>query len=336
VPTVIRRVLAILGAAARESLVDRVPRLAAALSYYSIFSLVPLLLLVVAVAGFLLHDPTAIEELVAQVTDVAGPEVGDAIESILETVRAQRGGTLSVGIVLAAFAGSSILQQVRSVLGILFHVPEERRRTGAVGWILGRGVALASITVLALLVLVPLAAVGAIHWLITIVPDDLSVLRPVVRLGVPLASVSMLMVVVGASFQALTPVEIPWRSAVVGGISTALTGLTAAYLVGGYLTWAGGTGTLGALGGAAILLLFFYLMWIVYLFGAEVTKVYGDYLEHGDVLQPSLRDEAAAVRAAPPPAAGPSTPDPPSGAAALLLVGIAVGWVARSARRRGR
>jgi len=331
-----RRTLAILRAAAKESLVDHVPRLAAALSYYAVFSIVPLLLIVAAVGGFLLRDPTAIESVVEQVTEVAGPEVGDAIESILETVRSQRGGTLTVGIVLAAFTASSVFQQVQAVLGLLFHVPEARRRTGAVGWLARRSIALGSVTVLALLVLVPVVAAGAVHWLVEIVPNDFAVVRPVLRLGIPLVSVLLLMVVVGATFQVLTAIEIPWRAAVVGGISTALAGITAAYLVGGYLTWAGGTGTLGVLGGAAILLLFFYLMWIVYLFGAEVTKVYADYLLHGDVLQPSLREQAGAGRPVPNPEPEPSSADRSVISAALLVVGIAVGWLARSARRRDR
>jgi hypothetical protein len=90
------------------------------------------------------------------------------------------------------------------------------------------------------------------------------------------------------------------------------------------------------LGGAAILLLFFYLMWIVYLFGAEVTKVYADYLQHGDVLQPSLREQAGAGRPVPNPEPEPSSADRSVISAALLVVGIAVGWLARSARRRDR
>ena len=73
-------------------------------------------------------------------------------------------------------------------------------------------------------------------------------------------------------------------------------GLTAAFLVGLYLNTVGPTGTLGALGGVAILLLFFSLMWVVYLFGAEVTKVYADYLEYGDIRQPVERGSDRDVR----------------------------------------
>ena len=108
-------------------------------------------------------------------------------------------------------------------------------------------------------------------------------------MGIPLISVATLMLVAGVTFQALTPIEIPWKAALRGGAVTALIGLAAAFLVGIYLSTAGATGTLGALGGVAILLFFFNLMWVVYLFGAEVTKVYSDYLRYGDVMAPSER-----------------------------------------------
>jgi uncharacterized BrkB/YihY/UPF0761 family membrane protein len=148
----------------------------------------------------------------------------------------------------------------------------------------------------------------------------------------------MLMVVIGITFQALTPVSIPWKAATRGGATTALMGLSAASLVGIYLDQAGTTGTLGALGGVAILLFFFYLLWTVFVFGAEVTKVYGDYLEHGDIVQPSERVQTASTRRD---FAGTEVPAPQaltSGVRAAtparrdgfvaFVVGAAIGWFA--------
>jgi membrane protein len=327
----LRRIVAIIRVAAKEFVVDRGLRLAAALSYYAVFSLVPLLFLVVAVAGFLLGDPGAVRDLVDRVTEVAGADVGSTVESLLETVRSERGGTLSIGLGLAAFTGSTIFQQLQGVLGAIFHVPQEQRRRGIVGWLVRRAIGMGAVLVLAVLAFTPIIAVGAIEWIVDLLPDSLNPLRPVLRLGVPAVSVLMLMAVVGLVFQALTAVEIPWKAAVRGGATTALMGLTASLLVGLYLNRAGATGTLGALGGVAILLFFSYLLWIVLVFGAEVTKVYGDYLEHGDIAMPSEREDTPSIRPAARPV--PATHHVGDGGngprrdVAGFIAGAAIGWL---------
>ena len=329
----VQRVVAILKAAAKEFGIDGGLRIAASLSYYTIFSLVPLMLLVVSIAGFVFDDPALAEDLVREVTDVAGAEVGGVLDSLLEQVAEDRAGTLSLGLVLAVFFASGIFQQVQAVLSGIFHIPRDQRRTGVIGWLVKRGIALVSAVVRAVLVFAPIVAVAAIDGLVSLLPDAVGWLEPVLRLGVPIVSLLLLMVVVGITFQAMTSIGIPWKAAVRGGATTALVGLTAAFLVGLYLTRAGSTGTLGVLGGVAILLFFFNLMWAVYVFGAEVTKVYADYLEHGDVQLPHERD--GAVRAVPFDGGRLSSEsgEPSARKAGMLglVVGAVLGW---SARRR--
>jgi membrane protein len=319
----LKRGVAIMRAGAKGLVVDGVPRTAAALSFYTLFSLVPLLFLVAAVAGFVFRDPGAVEDVVSRVTDVAGEEITDTIESLLDTVRAQRGGALSIGLVLAIFSASSVFQQTQAVLSVIFRVPEERRRTGAVGWLVRRGIGAASAIGLALAAFTPIAAVGAIEWIIRLIPDDLGWLRHVLRFGVPVASVIVLMAVAGLTFQVLTVVEIPWKAAVRGGVITAFLGSAAAAVVGVYLSQASSSGTLGALGSVAILLVFFNVMWVVYLFGAEITKVYADYLGDGLVAHPSTRGPTAPPEPGPLPTESKARPG-----LANLVAGLAVGWLA--------
>lgn len=327
-PPIYRRLLELLKGAAKEFKGDHALQLGAALSYYTIFSLVPLLFLVVAVAGFVFTDPNVVDDLVTRVIDVAGTEVGDTIEGLLGTVRDQRGGALSVGILLSAFSASGIFQQVQTVLSVVFGVPEEKRREGAVGWLVKRSIALVSAIGLAILVFTPIAAVGAVGGLTTLLPDRLDWLGALLRFVVPVLSVLMLMAVVGLTFQVLTPVVIPWKAAVRGGAFTALIGLGAAFLVGEYLTRAGATGTIGALGGAAILLFFMGLMWTVYLFGAEVTKVYADRLD-GDWAGEPSRDPVAARRRT---SGREPAPEPSRGTVFAFVAGLAIGLLGR--RRR--
>ncbi|MGF1668505.1 MAG: YihY/virulence factor BrkB family protein [Acidimicrobiia bacterium] len=322
-----KKLFEILKAAAKEFGSDQAARMGAALSYYTIFSLVPLLFLLLAVAGFVFTDPEVVDDLVAGAGDVAGAEVAEILDELLVTVTEQRSGALGVGLLLAAWSASGIFQQVQGVLAELFQVPKDDRRGGALGWLIRRGVALASALVLAVLAFTPIVAVAAVGWISSLV-DDIPGLSVVVPFGVPVVSLLVLMAVVALSFQVLTAVDIPWRAALRGGAATAVVGLVAAWGVGMYLSRAGSTGTLGALGGLAVLLLFFNLMWMVFLLGAEVTKTYADYLTFGDIRAPSERTEPK-----PPPPVVAAAGGPVSvGAAWALFVGLALGVLGR--RRR--
>jgi membrane protein len=288
-----KRTFEILKAAGKEFGEDNAGRKAAALSYYTIFSLVPLLFIVVAVVGFVSRAQAVspgqsyTDQLVQYVTDIAGATVGEQIASIVDSVEQQAGSSLSIGIVLAVFSASTIFLQIQGVLGIIFQVPDHKKRKGIVGMLIQRGIGASAVITLAVLALAPIVAVAAVN----LVPDSWGAVRTVARFLVPVLAVLMLMAIVGLTFQYMTAIVIPWKSAVRGGAATAIIGLVAAYLVGLYLAGqsGGGVSAMGVLGGAVILLFFFNLMWNVYLLGAEVTKVYGDYLEFGDVVQPSER-----------------------------------------------
>jgi membrane protein len=310
----------ILKAAAKEFGEDKAGRQAAALAYYTLFSLVPLLFVAVAVTAITLGPPrdalpldprtgqvdceraTAIplpvdsdrplDRLVVQVDDLAGETVSDPIRVLICQARENAGASLSLGLAVAAFAASGIFLQVQGVLNWIFHVPNDHV-SGVKALIRKRLVALAAAIVLAVLVLVPVVAVGAVQFLVGLLPIEASWLTVPVSLVVPLVSLAMLITTVAVTFQALTRARIPWKAARRGGAATAVACLLAAFGVGQYLGGFGsGSSTFGVLGGIAILLFFFNLMWIVYLFGAEVTKVYADYLEFGDVVPPHERAES--------------------------------------------
>lgn len=306
----IRRLVTMLVTAGKEFGHDRSGRMAAALSYYTIFSLVPLLFVAVATTAIVLGPATAdlpadcsligdrplpidsdrpLDQLVVQLDEVAGSSVSEPVRMLLCSARQNAGASLSIGLVVVAFAASGIFLQVQGVLNRVFHVPDERVK-GVFGLLYRRLVALASALVLAVLVFTPVAAVGAVQFVGELIPGRLAWVRGLLGLGVPLVSFVLLVFVVALTFRALTAATIPWRAARRGGVFTAVAGLAAAFGVGTYLgRVVPASATFGALGGIAILLFFFNLMWVVYVFGAELTKVYADYLEHGDIRLPHER-----------------------------------------------
>ena len=185
---------------------------------------------------------------------------------------------------------------------------------------------------------IPVGAVGAANWLIDLLPTDSGLVQVVANVALLIISFLLLTVIIGFTFQTLTNIVIPWKAARRGGLATAVVGLVAAYGVGQYLARAAGSGTLGALGGIAVLLFFFNLMWNVYLFGGEVTKVYGDRLKAAEAqAEREVAEEQAALSVAGPAPkisrSGKISREALSGkveaGAGAFLVGLALGWFGR-------
>lgn len=316
-----RKTIGLLREAAASFGHDRAGRMGAALAFSTVFSLVPMLFLASAVAGFLLGDPGQLARVVGEAERVVGPQVGGQIERILARVAETAGASLGVGLVLVALAGSSVFLQLQASLSDIFGVAP-RRFDGVVGFLVQRAVAAAAVAVFAALMLVPVVAVGAVRWLVRLMPDPLGMTAVLVRLLVPVVSLALLVAVVAVSFQWFTTAHIPWRAALRGAAFTAGTALLAAASIGAYLGRVVGSSqtpsALGLLGGVAVLLFFFNLMWQVYLFGAEVTKAW---------LGP----------ASPPrdPEGPPPSPEPGPVVWAFLL-GLLMGWWVRKHDRGSR
>lgn len=343
-----KRIFEILKTAGQEFGADQAGRYAAALSYYTLFSLIPILFLAVAVVGFVSSDSAVVgadcdlvtavvigpdvsnplDRGIRQVRDVAGSQIADQFARLTCLAAEYRSGALIIGIALSAFSASTIFLQMQGVLNQIFHIPEEKT-TGLGNVVRQRAIALGAALLLAVLVLVPIVAVGAVDLIQDLV--DLPWLRRVIAVGVPLTSLVVLVVVTGLTFQILTRTHIPWQAARRGGLFTAAIGLLGAFGVGLYLRGPGSGGALGALGGLAILLFFFNLMWVIYLFGAEVTKVYVDLLQHGDLMQPSERARAL-ERARWEASRSRGSEAPARTGMTAFLIGLVTGWVA--GRRR--
>ncbi len=343
----------ILKAAAQEFGEDKAHRQAAALAYYTLFSLVPLLFVAVAVTAITLGpsrdalplDPVTgevactlaadspliggsdrpLDRLVSQLDEVAGDAVSDPVRVIICQARQHAGTSLSIGLAVAAFAASAIFLQVQGVLNWIFHAPEEKVR-GLMAIVRQRLVALVAAIVLSIFVIVPVIAVGTIRFFIGLIPIGSEWLSIPIGLVVPTVSLVVLMGTVALTFRVLTQARIPWRAARRGGVATALLGLVAAFGVGRYLgTIGAGSSTFGVMGGIAVLLFFFNLMWAVYLYGAEVTKVYVDYLEFGDVLPPFERTESRFAEAVAH-AVSSEKVERSAGVANASLVAFVAGW----------
>lgn len=315
----------VLKAAGKEFGADRVSRMAAAVAYRTMFALAPLFLLAVTIFGFVLgSNADARAEVLMRVRQFAGPQVQDALETFIDSVEVSGGTAALVGIVLLFWTASSLFMEIQTDLNDIFHVPQDRvggvkgfvrKRFLGFIWVLGVGIALIAI------------------WLVNavwrffgdqILPAGAERVHFVVGLLTPLVSVLLLPFLLALFFQTMSVVKVRWRAVWWGSFFTSVGFLAAAYGVGLYFSLEGDAVTQVAVALFVVLLLAF-VMAAVFFFGAEVTKVYDDYLDSGDVKPPSARDEYR-------PEVVVSEPERPLPLAALFafVTGLFVGWRRRS------
>lgn len=314
--------LEILRAAGKEYGEDRVSRMSAAVSYRAIFAIAPLFLVAVTIVGlFLGNNAEAEARILETVEEVAGSQVTTAVENVLGSFQDSGGLPAVVGFGLLLWTASSLFMELQNSLNDIFHVPHEET-TGFIAFLLKRGIGFLSALGLGLMFL----AVWLLNFLWRLLedlfPDEWAPVHEAISLLTPVVSLAVLPVVIGLAFQVLSRVKVRWRAVWWGSFFTSVAFLAAAYGASAYFSVAGSTAA-GVAGSIFIILLLAFVLSSVYLFGAEVTKVYADYLEHGDVTRPNEREEDEVG-----PEAVIDEPEPsvPLAAVGAFLGGLFLGW----------
>ena len=307
-------------AAAGEYGADRAGRMAAAIAYRTVFALAPLLVIAVAVLGIFLGSRTEARlELLEAIEAFAGSDVADVIASILTSALGSVDTAAIVGAVLLLWTGSSLFLEIQNDLNDVFDVPFEHVRGGlalvrtraiAFLWAFGLGLTLIAIWLL-----------NAIWRFVgNLLPPSLSTVHAIVSYLTPLASLVLLPFVFGLVFQTMTAATIRWRAVWIGGLFTSMVFVAASYGVGLYFENFTGPTALGFAGSFVVIIFLAYFLSSVFLFGAEVTKVYADKLAH--------RESSPAVAITDDPQVLVAEPRDgvPRAAFLAFLAGLLVGW----------
>ena len=311
------RVFELLKVSGKEFGKDKASRMAAAIAYRTVFALAPLLLVAVSVASLFLGSPatdcpetaapceTIQDQLVAQVRDNLSPELAGTVDDIMSNASRGAAATGIVGTAIFLFTASSLFFEIQSSLNTIFQAPEERTK-GIVALLRGRAIGALAVVLLGGILVVLFAAnavvSGAGSFILDLVEDaglDRGLFEPLLRVAGPLVTLILLILVFAIQFQTFTVMKIPWKAAWRGGAVTAIVFAAGAIGVGFYFSLQadGGDGagfSAGGFAGGAVLILFtVFILAQIFLFGAEFTKAYADYVRHGDVMQPSVRVENA-------------------------------------------
>jgi membrane protein len=280
------RALDLLTSTAREWSRDKCPQLGAALAYYTIFSLAPLVLVLLGIFGLIYgSNEQARQKILDQLRYLMDPSGVKVFQDIANSAAGPKAGILAtaIGILIALFGASGIFGQLQDALNTIWSV-KPKPNQGIWGFIRARFLSFAMVGGVCFLLLVSLTLenlLRSLHsYLQSIVPGGH-------YLGLAIFYVFDLAIIVllfAMLFRYLPDAKIAWRDVWTGAALTAILFLMGKFLLGLYL----GSGAAGSAYGAASSLITL-LLWIFYsaqilLFGAEFTKVYAD--TYGSHIEP--------------------------------------------------
>jgi membrane protein len=270
-----RGVLAFLREVIDEWQRDAALTLGAALAYYTLFAMAPLLVLVIAVAGLALGRAAAQGEIVAQIGHLMGPDGARAIEEMIVRASAPASGITAslVSVGTMTIGATGVFGQLQSSLNQIFGALPSTR-----GWfsgvILQRLSQLGMIVAIGFLLLVSLvlsAVVAALHDMLQTQVPALAAVLPTLNFVLSFVVVTGLFAMI---YKVLPDVRLAWWDVWLGAVVTALLFTVGKSLIGFWLGRAGTTSVYGAAGSLVLVLLWIYYSAQILFLGAEYTEVY--------------------------------------------------------------
>ena len=248
----------------------------AAIAYYTLFSIAPLLLIVIAIAGLVFGADAAQNAIVAQLEGLIGYEGAVAVQGLLKSANQPARGILStiIGAVTLVIGATTVFAQLQNALDRIWEVPAARKTSGILSLLRNRLLSLGLVLVLGLLMLVSLvlsAALAALgHWWGGAFREWEAVLQAI-NFAVSFAVTTGLF---AAIYRTMPRAEIAWRDVWIGAVVTALLFTVGKSLIGLYLGKSAVTSGFGAAGSLVVLLIWVYYSAQIFLLGAEFTWVY--------------------------------------------------------------
>lgn len=265
---------------------DYAPSMGAAISYYTVFSLAPLLVIVIAIAGAVFGHEAVQGMISAQLSGLMGQGGAKMVEGLIASASDTDKGLVAgiVSFFVLAFGATTVFAELQSALDRIWKVPESKKPSGIWGTLrarllsFGLVLALAFLLMVSLVISTGLAAFGT--WFGGLMPGwetMLQLLNTVITVG----SLAVLFAMI-FKFMPSTPVA--WRDVWVGAIVTAALFEVGKVLIGLYIGKSGMSESFAAAGAVVILLAWVYYAAQIFLLGAEFTKAYAD--AHGSLSGP--------------------------------------------------
>jgi len=260
-----KRAFLLLKAAFTRYSAHKAPRLGAALAYYTIFSIAPLLLIAIAIAGMVFGREAAQGEILGQLRGVLGTNAASAIQEMVISAAKPKSSTIAtiIGIVTLFFGAGGVLTQLKDALNTIWDI-EPKKSGGIMSAVREKFLSMAMVLGVGFLLLVSLvfdaviAALGKALW-------------QSVQLIISFGVVTVLFAVI---FRFLPDAKVAWRDVWIGSAVTAILFVVGKFALGIYLGKAAVGSSYGAAGSLIVLLVWVYWSAQILLFGGELTHLY--------------------------------------------------------------
>ena len=265
-------------AAANAWMDDYAPSMGAALSYYTLFSLAPLLVLIIAIAGLVFGHDAAQGAILAQLQGIMGKDGATAVEGLLQAAREPSTGIVAsiVGGLLLLLGSTAIFAELQTDLDRIWEVPEKAKPSGIWGWLRSRVLSFGLVLGLAFMLMISLVVSAALaasgEWLGGGGAAE-SVIATVLNFIASLAIFTLLFAMI---YKIMPTAKISWHDVWMGSAVTSLLFNVGKTLIGIYLAKSSVASGFGAAGSFVILITWFYYSAQIFLFGAEYTWVYAN------------------------------------------------------------
>jgi membrane protein len=253
---------------------DKAPRLAAALAYYTIFSLAPLLIIAIALAGLVFGQDAARGEVINQVRGFVGESGAEAVSGLLEASNKTGGGTLAavIGFATLLFGAAGVFGQLKDAMNTIWEVAPKPNQ-GVWGFIRTNVLSFTMVLAVGFLLLVSLLISTVVNALATYFAGGAaqSLFWVVTAFAVQAVITFGLFTLI---FKELPDAEIAWRDVFLGAAFTTVLFAIGRYLISFYLAQTATGSTFGAAGSLVVILVWIYFSAQILFFGAEFTQVY--------------------------------------------------------------
>lgn len=283
---------------------DRAPQLAAALAFYTTFSLTPLVLIVISMVGLGLGHDAARASVVRQIGDLVGAEGAQLVEGLIENASRPDAGTFAavVGVITLLLGAAGVFGQIKSMLQIIWNVrpdPPPSTLASILKMLREQAISISMVLIVGFLMLVSLIASAVLSAASTYISEQVSILASfgqVVNFAISLLVTTLIF---GGLFKYVPGARIKWREVLPGSLVTAILFTLGRTLLGAYLGHSTLSSSYGAAGSLVILLSWVYYSAQILFFGAELTHVLSGEVKKADEAKQSPQPNTAATQTQP-------------------------------------
>lgn len=265
---------------------DKAARLAAAIAYYAVFSLGPLLIIAIAIIGFVYGQEAAQGKIAEQMQGLFGQNGAEAIQTMAEAARKPSAGIIAtiISVIVLMFTASGLFIQLQDSLNTIWEVTPKpgrgimttiRQRFLSFSLVLGIGFLL----LVSLLISAGLSAFG--DFFVGLLPG-LEYVMKVLHFFISFGVITLLFAMI---YKFLPDVKITWDDVWIGAAATALLFTIGKFFIGMYLGRSSTASAYGAVGSLVVLMLWNYYSAMIFLMGAEFTQIYAN--KYGSRMVPS-------------------------------------------------